>query len=178
MVSYWRWLVNDHESNVGWIVEVSDNGGLTWTDIESTNTQDIQWRRNVIRVEDHIEVNNQFRIQFIAADPIFEGSGALVEAAVDDIFVWDAVESSVSVSELDNPYGVQLFPNPMHEQLTITSEKGQIQRVELISMTGQIIMSATPIGEQVELDVEGLSAGMYSARIVFDDEIVTRMVIK
>ena len=105
-------------------------------------------------------------------------SGALVEAAVDDIFVWDAVESSVSVSELDNPYGVQLFPNPMHEQLTITSEKGQIQRVELISMTGQIIMSATPIGEQVELDVEGLSAGMYSARIVFDDEIVTRMVIK
>ena len=91
--SYWRWLAHAPvgDPNFAWSMDVSPDAGESWVSVEKTITQDRQYRRNVFRVADYIEVTDQFQMRFIADDPIFEGPGALVEAALDDFFLWDEI---------------------------------------------------------------------------------------
>ena len=55
VVAYWRWYTNSPASGANpgadwWQVQISDDGGATWTYIENTLTGEIGWRRNAFRV--------------------------------------------------------------------------------------------------------------------------------
>tara|TARA_B100000614_G_scaffold84709_1_gene76174 strand:+ start:13272 stop:15581 length:2310 start_codon:yes stop_codon:yes gene_type:complete len=94
VVSYWRWFVNNaaggaNPGNDVWRVDISNDGGINWIELELTNQNSNQWTRKVhILDENFIELTNQMQIRFIAEDISYPGDagsgGSIIEAAVDD----------------------------------------------------------------------------------------------
>lgn len=67
------------------LVELSGDGA-TWVTARTLRESDPVWRFDVLRVKDYLEPTASMRIRFVAAD---EGPAGIVEAAVDDIAIWD-----------------------------------------------------------------------------------------
>ncbi|MCP3904661.1 MAG: hypothetical protein GY715_13625 [Planctomycetes bacterium] len=89
-ITYSRWYSNTNGSNPNsdiFEVEVSDNGGSTWTDLETVGPAGAEadggWNSRTYRVADIVgTANDQFRIRFMASDL---GTGSVVEAGVDAV---------------------------------------------------------------------------------------------
>jgi len=89
VIDYWKWYSNDRGGAPGsdvWRVELSNDGGVTWTPAESTAVSTAGWERVTFFVEDVLAPSADMRLRWIASD---EGDGSLVEAAVDDVRVLD-----------------------------------------------------------------------------------------
>ena len=178
--SYWRWYVNAPAggANPGtdwWQVQISDDGGDSWVFIEETRTQENNWRRKAFRVEDFVEINDQFRIQMIASDSVFVGEnldgGSLIEAAVDDIFLWDL--PSVGVEEqADAGQQWSIFPNPSEGTFTLNYafEHSANVQVEITNAVGQVIFRE--VWNQAQgnrtLHLDGAATGLYHVRMIRD----------
>lgn len=61
-----------------------------------------------------------------------------------------------SIGEINPNYRIQVFPNPLQNELTIQSEQ-PIERVELFDLTGKSILSS----RQVTLNLENINNGVY-----------------
>ena len=104
--SYWRWYTNNPPggANPGadwWQVMITDDG-INWVYIENTLSADISWRRNAFRVKDYVNLTSSVRLKFIASDSIRPGQnldgGSLIEAAVDDLYLYETVGGSSSTN--------------------------------------------------------------------------------
>ena len=94
VVSYWRWFANNaaggaNPGNDVWRVDISNDGGINWIELELTDQNSNQWTRKVhILDENFIELSSQMQIRFIAEDISYPGDagsgGSIIEAAVDD----------------------------------------------------------------------------------------------
>lgn len=94
--TYWRWFSNEMGANPQddpWRVEISLDGGVSWQVVENTYTPDRSWRRVVVRVRDYGTPSASVMLRFIASD---YDPGSLVEAAIDDLFLYDALEGGPS----------------------------------------------------------------------------------
>lgn len=92
LVSYWRWYSNNQGSAPNadlFRVQISSDG-VTWQDAEIVGPAGPEaaggWYSHEFRVLDFVPLSSAVRVRFIAAD---EGSGSIVEAAVDDFTVRD-----------------------------------------------------------------------------------------
>ena len=102
--TYWRWYTNNPAggANPGadwWQVMITDDG-VNWVYVENTLSADISWRRNAFRVKDYVNLTSSVRLKFIASDSIRPGQnldgGSLIEAAVDDLYLYESLNSSTS----------------------------------------------------------------------------------
>lgn len=66
---------------------------------------------------------------------------------------------------------VAVYPNPAHDKLFVNAEN--VQHVDIYSITGQMVMSAT----ESEINVSDLEAGMYFVRVKCGESIYTERVI-
>ena len=89
-IGYWRWYSNDAGSTPGtdvFVVEVS-NGGV-WMNVETVGPTGPGtsggWIYHEFLVSDFVAPNSAVKVRFIASD---EGSGSIVEAAIDDFKVF------------------------------------------------------------------------------------------
>ena len=92
-VSYWRWYSNDKGSspnNDVFVVDITNDGWATFQNVETVGpTGDGSnggWFLHEFYVGDHVTPNATVQLRFIASD---EGSGSIVEAAIDDFQVGD-----------------------------------------------------------------------------------------
>ena len=73
VISYWRWFTNNAGDNPGqdpWRVDISNNGGATWTSVENTLESDQSWRRVVFSISDYVTPTSNMKIRFVASDDI------------------------------------------------------------------------------------------------------------
>ena len=84
-LEYWYWYSN----NLGGApnadsmpIEISANGGTTWTLVEDVATNNGVWTKRTWRVRDFITPSATVRVRFVARDL---ATGSLVEAGVDDV---------------------------------------------------------------------------------------------
>ncbi|MBI2968082.1 MAG: T9SS type A sorting domain-containing protein [Bacteroidetes bacterium] len=105
VISYYRWFINDppggaNPGNDRWVVRISGDG-TNWVDVENTYAADNSWRWFVFRVQDFITPTASVKLRFYASDSLFPGQGlqydggSIVEAAVDDIQVWEKLPPSI-----------------------------------------------------------------------------------
>ena len=83
-IEYYRWYSNNGGADPGtdlWRVDLSLDGGTSWTPVETTSVTDASWRRVVFFLSDYGVPSATVRLRFIAEDA---GGSSLVEAAVDD----------------------------------------------------------------------------------------------
>ncbi|MDG1674756.1 MAG: hypothetical protein P8H88_04850, partial [Flavobacteriales bacterium] len=171
VLSYWRWYTNAPASGANpatdwWQVEVTNDGGNTWQYLENTSQQDISWRRKAFRVSDVLEPSELFQIRFIASDSTTVGEyldgGSLVEAAVDDIVLYDLATGD-DVDDVSD-VRVEAMPNPACDGLTLS---GWIpaSTVRIWDIQGREVCALRADGAgRVRLDVSGWTSGMYVAK--------------
>ena len=178
VLAYWRWYANAPATGANpasdwWQVEVSNDGGTTWQYLENTSQQDISWRRKAFRVADVIEPTDEFMIRFIASDSTTIGEyldgGSLVEAAVDDIVLYDAADAVEPVDPIDNVSEVasprvEAIPNPA---AGVTSLGGWMvtSTVRILDLQGREVHRGRADGEgRLEVEVSGWPVATYVAK--------------
>ena len=103
--SYWRWFTNNTgaEPNADWWQVSITGNGVSWEIIENNLTSDVSWRRFAFRVKDYINLNStQVQLRFVASDST-NGSlsgGSLVEAAVDDLMLYESQSVNTSTNDV------------------------------------------------------------------------------
>ncbi|MDP4965913.1 MAG: T9SS type A sorting domain-containing protein [Salibacteraceae bacterium] len=87
---------------------------------------------------------------------------------------WDAWPTAVNEVESESSFNV--FPNPSNGIVNVVSANGAlIQSVELVSVTGEIVMNRTFNNEtRIELNTANVSAGIYLMNIKTENGMVTR----
>jgi len=94
IVSYWKWYTNNQGNNPGtdiWAVDVSDNNGQNWIELENTNFSNNFWDFKQFYLNDYIQNFSNVQFRFIAEDIYHSedngSGGSLVEAAIDDFHI-------------------------------------------------------------------------------------------
>ena len=105
--SYFRWYTNSPASGANpgadwWQVLITDNG-VDWHYVENNKSSDISWRKFTFRITDYVNLTNNVQLKFIASDSLHLGQnldgGSLIEAAVDDLMLYEALGNSTSINE-------------------------------------------------------------------------------
>lgn len=187
--TYWRWYTNSPASGANpnadwWQVSISDDNGATWVPIENNMIGEIGWRRHAFRVSDYVSLTNQVMLQFQASDSIRPGQnldgGSLVEAALDDITLWDD-EDFWSIEDLPSISEMSIFPNPAKDDVNLSFKLEEAEEVSyfIYSAGGRMVASVKlgqlPLGEyNYTIDTKGMAAGLYTVRIVAGDKGMTQ----
>lgn len=181
--SYWRWYTNNPPSGANpnadwWQVQVSDDGGSTWVYVENNLNGQRAWRRNAFRVSDYVNVTSQFRMRFMASDSLRPGQnldgGSLVEAALDDIQLWE--EGVLSLNENKLISSAALFPNPAsaNTNLQLNAHTNTQAKIQVLDATGKLVYEQNVqliTGENtLNIPLNDLSAGIYNLSISIGDE--------
>ena len=102
--SYWRWYTNNtgSEPNADWWQVLITDDGVNWEYVENNRTSDISWRKFAFRVKDYVNLTTKVQLKFIASDSTNGAlsSGSLVEAAVDDLVLYESQANSTLVNEV------------------------------------------------------------------------------
>jgi V8-like Glu-specific endopeptidase len=99
-ISYWRWFDASSTADT-LLVEISSNGGTTWTALETFTTTTGAWVKRdwVLSQVAGFTPSDQFRIRFIASD---NGTGSTVEAAIDGVKLTDLVCGGTCPADVNN----------------------------------------------------------------------------
>jgi photosystem II stability/assembly factor-like uncharacterized protein len=94
VIGYWRWYSNTEGASPNadiFVVDISNDGGGTWTNVETVGPTGPGtsggWIYHEFHVTDVITpLTSQMQLRFVASD---EGDGSIVEAAIDDLEITD-----------------------------------------------------------------------------------------
>ncbi len=83
-ISYARWLLSIQSTTDPLVVEVSNDNGGTWTQVEGVNPSSGGWRTSAFKVSDFVAPTAQVRLRFSVTDA---GNNSMTEAGVDAVLV-------------------------------------------------------------------------------------------
>ena len=93
----------------------------------------------------------------------------------------DSSEATVSVGtgigENDQLSSVEVYPNPASDKLFIKTSQ-PVNTLEIFTMTGTMVRQQSCWSDNIEIDVQNLSTGMYVIRLVSDHAVETRRFVK
>lgn len=189
-VFYYRWYaVNSVEDR--WVVEVTDNGGANWVELESTDLHQATWTGRDFGLSGVISSFNAVQFRFTAQDP---DPGQVVEAALDDFTIYEGSSGATGAPYLPTPRVplelAQNWPNPF---ATVTSIRFSIPKeahVELsvFDVTGRRVavlldeLKSTGAHEIVwegnDLTGQRVQSGVYFYKLSTDGAIHTRKMVR
>lgn len=192
-ITYYRWYINNPPSGANpnadwWQVAVSNDGGTNWTYVENSKTSDRSWRRYAFRVSDYITPTATMKIRFVASDSTHLGQnldgGSLVEAAVDDIQLWDNVNANSVDEQMADNMQFYLMPNPSTGLVNIMFEVPEETDVKLtvVDLTGKQVMdlnmkNLSPGLTNRRIDLSMLESGIYQVNMIFNGQLFSRKLV-
>ncbi|MCD1116589.1 T9SS type A sorting domain-containing protein [Chryseobacterium turcicum] len=88
-----------------------------------------------------------------------------------------SVCSNLSVEETALEAGLQFYPNPVQDVLSIKS-KNKLENFEMYSSTGQNIKRGNLQNTNAQINMSGLTAGVYYVKVKTENSVVTEKIIK
>ena len=189
-IKYDRWYTNNTGTSPNfdhWVVDISNDGGTTWTNVEDTTVSDASWTSHEIDVNAVFGTPGMVRVRFRASDV---GNESVVEAAVDEFrilagsgttgapHVAEAAPLAFALSQNQpNPFGgateiSYALPAPTLVELSVYNVAGQVVRV-LASGERAPGRYATAWDGRDETG-RPVAAGLYFYRLVAGERVVTK----
>jgi hypothetical protein len=85
------------------------------------------------------------------------------------------------VLSLENDFiisGFSMFPNPTSDFLNIKIQEGEIEQILLYNLNGKKVLSKEINKQQSVIDTQNLIRGIYFIKIIFNDSILTKKLLK
>ena len=74
--------------------------------------------------------------------------------------------STMSIDALDTKYGIQLFPNPTTNDLTISLEGIDVVDIVIVDIQGKILLQQSDLFDKERINLSGYVAGTYFVKIM------------
>lgn len=87
------------------------------------------------------------------------------------------IDQLVNVDETIEALGIDIFPNPAKDFLTIRSDSGSELEIEMINSFGQIMLTETITAATSSIDVSELSNGIYFVKVLVDGKVGVQKVV-
>jgi hypothetical protein len=109
----------------------------------------------------------------------FFTTNALIEAAVDDIQVFDMGSYPAGISDLGN-LSSSIYPNPANNEITITSNEEGDAQLTILNTVGQAVYnSKSYFKNKKTIDCTQLANGIYFLKLEINQKTsVKRMIIQ
>jgi C1A family cysteine protease len=142
VLTYYRWYASNTGSapnDDDFIVDVSDDGGATWENLETLPYSQRAWSRKEFYLEDYVTLTEEMKFRFVARD---SSPGSIVEAAVDDFSIRaceaTALDTESPVVTLATPNGGEIlhFGSIYDIEWTATDNIGVVSVCILLSTDG------------------------------------------
>ncbi len=155
VLTYYRWFSSETGSNPNdddLVVDVSNDGGSSWTNLETVSCSAREWIGKEFYLEDHVALTGQVKIRFVADDSGIGGS--IVEAGVDDFRI---LACGAAVADTIDPVVAVIAPNggetcTYHTEYEIrwdaTDDMGVIHVAILLSTNGGATFPDTIVSGQ------------------------------
>ena len=86
--------------------------------------------------------------------------------------------SIINTSAIDDHIAsCQIYPNPFNSTLSIITEK-TVKNILIYDVFGSLVMSQPASETQIDLNLNGLSEGVYTLRLDYGDSITTHRIVK
>jgi hypothetical protein len=167
IISYYRWYNNvagDSPQADIFEVEISNNGGSSWTDLETVGPSgpEVQggWIFKQFNIGNTITPTSQMRIRFIASDL---GAGSVVEAGVDGVKVL-----VVGCDEMVSPSSFQMI-----EGVTIGGTVGDLAESDDVGLLFQSRFGGANEQQVIQLTVDANTGNSSPSAMSFTIESLT-----
>jgi choice-of-anchor B domain-containing protein len=147
--AYYLWYVNDGNSIVDdvFLVQISNNGGGSWTQVASISASTYAWQRREFRVADFVAPTATVKLRFICADV---GGGSVVEGGIDDVSFYGG-DATVGVPGTPAPSArlalLGVRPNPARGpvELAVSAGEGAMVEAAVYDVRGRMLQSLAPV---------------------------------
>ncbi|MFK7971176.1 MAG: M4 family metallopeptidase [Bacteroidia bacterium] len=195
-VAFSYFTVSMDNSNEDFWLQISLDGGATFTTVEEWNLNDefvnnTRYNDQVV-LQGPFSANAKFRFRC-------DASGNADDVYIDDVLITGCQGSSFNfgimgegpasntqggdqLSEITIPEStISVFPNPFSDVLNIVLDKGHgYDRIVLMDIQGKVI-DTKHIGEatrEVRWDIQDIAAGVYNLRLTGKGEATTKRLVK
>ncbi|KAA3598413.1 MAG: T9SS C-terminal target domain-containing protein [Calditrichaeota bacterium] len=150
VIIFYRWFatISANSGDEGsWNVDISNDNGQTWINIENTDETSNEWVQVKFKVEDFVQPTSTVQLRFVADNP-FAATPTLVEALVDDFEIL-GTGGFVGIEEIEPLQNVpkkfvlhQNFPNPFNPETEIrySTPKSNVL-LEVFNILGQRVIT-------------------------------------
>jgi hypothetical protein len=141
-IGYWNWFYTQFSSPDDWLaVSISNDNGASWVPVDTTRGLHNEWRERTIRVADFVTPTNQVKVRFQAMDG---GVNSIVEAAIDDLTLYDAATPIVGGPFGGPQTGLSMrgpWPNPGSGvmRLALSLPRAGTLDVDVLDVQGRIV---------------------------------------
>lgn len=150
VVGYWRWFAsffqfgltsgnNGPEPGDYLAVLLSNDNGASWTPVDTTRGLENHWEEQTIHIAEFLSPTAQVKVRFVATDG---GPGSFVEAAIDDLTLYDAAISVIPVPPGEDGGRLAFhapWPNPAAGPVRLTLDLPEVGEVgvEVLDLQGR-----------------------------------------
>lgn len=160
VVQYYRWYTIRTNLDDSFFVDISNDGGAGWTNLETVTSTENYWQKKRFLVEQFIEPTSQTMLRYVAVD---RPPGSLVEAGLDDFSILDLASTGIADDQgpgMPDRFALrQNYPNPFNANTEILFDLPRRCDVSITiyDIVGRVVR---------DFHLSGLQAG--SGRVVWD----------
>ena len=133
LIEYYRWYTIRTSMDDTFFVDISDDGGARWTNLEMVTSTENYWQRSRFLLEQFAEPTAQVMLRFVAMD---RSPGSLVEAGVDDFAIYSFATTGTepnSNTQVPARFALhQNYPNPFNGRTEISFDLAEQSDVEIL----------------------------------------------
>ncbi len=86
-------------------------------------------------------------------------------------------DPTVSINEVANAFGLNVYPNPASDVINVTLNKEVAASITVVDVTGKVVKTSTINGTSASINTTGLSNGVYYVNITDGTSVSTEKVV-
>ena len=86
-------------------------------------------------------------------------------------------DPSASINEVENAFGLNVYPNPASDVINVTLNKEVTATINVVDVTGKVVKTSTINGTTTSINTAGLSNGVYYVNITDGTSVSTEKVV-